>query len=365
MRRSTAIRSLTLAACCAACAAARAQTGAQADAPRFRNLAPIKALLVLSGEEKGTVISRDVTLLGRADHVLLAQGTQSGAGSYRIDRNQIVRCEFQFEYDNMAVANALRNNDWAAAVRALTPIVRPAFPYLDIPGNSGLELAMDLGMYMVSSADREMRAATDDAARERARQQYAAAYDVFRHAANADWTPVGQVAVLKGCLAQLSQGHVEKALGELREVEPPEPDDMAYGHYWLVEGEILRRGGKMREALDAVVKSVAFANKDVETFPLALLLSADCYAGLGQCHRARDVYYEVASLFGGTDWAVDALAGLTKIIEGKKTQEKEEESIETVFFNMTEDMNKLSEELIKARAQPKSKKGSAEAKAEL
>jgi tetratricopeptide (TPR) repeat protein len=326
-------------------------------------LSPIKALLVLRTEGKDTVSSREVTLLGRADTVLLTQGTQAGGASYRIDCSQIVRCEFLFEYDNMAVATALQNKDWAAAVRVLTPIIRPALPYLDIPDNNGLELAMDLGMYMVSSADRERRVAADAAARERANKQYAAAYDVFRYAANADWTPGGQVAALKGCLALLAQNQVEKALGELREIEPPEPDEMPYGHYWLVEGEILRRGGKIREALDAVVKSVAFANKDVETFPLALLLTADCYAGLGQHHRARDVYYEIAVLFGGTDWALDALIGLTKIMDGKKTLEKEEESIENVFFNMTEDMNKLSEELIKARTPPKPKKGSAEAKA--
>jgi len=328
---------------------------AQTNAPRFRNLAPVKAVLVLHGESKDSLIVREVTLLGRADNLLLAQGTQSGAGSYRIEKSQIVRCEFDFAYDNMAVANALRDNDWAAAVRALSPIVRPSFPYLDIPDNNGLELAMDLGMYMVSSADRELRAAPDAAARERALKQYAAAYEVFRCAATADWSPVGRVALLKGCLARLAQGQTDKAQSELSELSPPDPDDPAYGHYWLVTGEILRRSGSPLGALNAAVKSVAFANKDIETFPLALLLSADCYAALGQYHRARDVYYEVAVLFGGTDWAEDALARLKGIMADKKTFEKEEELIENVFFNMTEDMNKLSDELLKARAKPKAK----------
>ncbi len=84
-------------------------------------------------------------------------------------------------------------------------------------------------------------------------------------------------------------------------------------------------------------------------FPAALLLSADCYAALGEYHRARDVYYEVAMLFPNTDWGEDALEGLRRVMEGKKTAEKEQTALEDVFFNVTEDMNALAEELLKKK----------------
>ena len=284
--------------------------------------------------------------------MLLAQVSQSGAEPILINKAQVIRCEFTFDYDRAAAATALRDNDWAAAVRTLSPDVRLTLPYLDLPDNNGFELAMDLGMYMVSSADREMRDAADAATRARALNQYEAAYEVFRYAGRADWTPLAPVAILKGCRVLLALEKDEQAASNLKRVEDPVPGDPTYGHYWLLQAELLRRAGKTREALEAVVKSVVFADKDAETFPSALLLSADCYAALGEHHRARDVYYEVAVLFTGTDWSADALVGLKTIMDGKKTREAEKQTIENVFFNVTEDMNKLADELLEARAEP-------------
>ncbi len=338
---------------------------AQTAAPRPQSLPPIKARLMISEGEKDAMINREVTLLGRTSEVLLAQGTQAGAEAIRIEKARVLRCEFAFDYDRTALVTALRDNDWPAAVRTLSPTVRLALPYLDLADNNGFDLVMDLGMYMVASADRELRTASDDASRERALKQYEAAYEVFRYAGRADWTPLGQVAVLKGCRALLAQGKDEAAAGNLRRVDEPVPGDATYGHYWLVQAELLKRAGKTREALEAVVKSVVFADKDAETFPSALLLSADCYAALGEHHRARDVYFEVAVLFTGTDWSEDALAGLKTIMDGKKTLAEEKAPLEYVFFNVSEDMNELAEELLKKRAAPAPKAGEAEAGADL
>ena len=365
MRATTAIRrAVIVAACCALCGALRAQTSVSAALSKAHSRPPIRARLLVRSAEKDTISSSDVTLIGRDADTLLAQDAQSGSALLRIDRTRVSRCEFAFDYDRLAVANALQNTDWAAAVRILSPVVRNALPYLDIAENNALDLAMDLGMYMVASADRELRSpANKEASRERALKQYEAAYEVFRSAGKADWTPLGQVATLKGCLALIALGKASPAADAVDELDPPAPGDATYGHYWLVKAELLRREGKTRETLEAVVKSVIFADKDVETFPASLLLSAECYAKLGQYHRARDIYYETAVLFVGTDWAVDALAGLAAIMDGKKTLEKEKTPLENTFFNVADDMNKLSEELLlKSRAKPKAKAGEAEAK---
>jgi tetratricopeptide (TPR) repeat protein len=318
---------------------------------RFGNLPPVKAdLLVQSANKDVEPIHYEMTLLGRQENMILMQGTQPGAIAIQIDKAQIIRCEFELEYDRLAVATAVQNSDWASAVRIMTPVIRPAVAYLDIPDNNGFDLSMDLAMFMVNSAAREMRVASDSNTVSRAYRQYEAAYSIFKNAGRSDWNPYGRVAVLKGCRALIKQNKIEEAITDYETVDEPEPDDVSYGNYWLVRGEIHFVKGKIREALEAACKSVVLANKDVETFPDALMLSAVCYQKLGRFHRARDIFYEVAVIFTGTDWATDALVELTKIMDAKQTLDKEKAPLENVFFNVTEDINKLAEELIKARA---------------
>ncbi len=317
---------------------------------------PVKVRMAILKDGSEEVEVSGFTLLGRDGDVLLAQEIRKGRGLTRIHKSRVTRCEFLLNYERSDVATALRSHDWAAAVRILSPAVRLVLPYIDIKNNTGLELAMDLGLYMVSSADREMsRISADSADRERAFKQYDAAYNLFSQVGKAEWSPFGQVARLKACRALLAQGKVDQAVEMFEALDSPFPSDEAYGHYCLVQAELLQHQKKMDEALNAVVKSVVFANKDVETFPSSLLFSADCYAGLGQYHRARDIYYEVAVLFVGTDWETAALTGLAAIIDGKKTAENEKTLLENVFFNTEEDMNKLASDLLEKR-KPAAKK---------
>ena len=166
------------------------------------------------------------------------------------------------------------------------------------------------------------------------------------------WSSVGQLRVLKGCRALLALNKTKTAQFHVNNMAEPMPGDAAYGHYWLIRGELEFRARRYREAMDAVLKSACFENKDVETFPDALLLSARCYEELLEPYRARDVCYEVARLFPRTDWSAQAIERLHAIMDKGLTRNKETSPIENVFFKTGDDVNKLVEQLFKDLEKP-------------
>ncbi len=297
--------------------------------------------------------SLEVSLVGHSeDDVVVAGGVPNAPGG-RIALAKILRTQFEIEYDHYEVAKAVRMNDWPAAARVLLPAVKPLLPYLAMPENNAADLALDLGTYMMRAAARTARTAGDDAAkRDLAQKQYDAAYEIFKECARAQWSSVGQVGVLKGCRCLLAMNKVKTAQFHVNQMAEPMPGDAAFGHYWLIRGELEFRAVHHREAMDAALKSVCFENKDVETFPDALLLSARCYEELLDPYRARDVYFEVAKLFPRTDWSATAIERLKVIVDKGLTKEKEKSAIENVFFKTADDMNKLVEQLFKDADKP-------------
>jgi tetratricopeptide (TPR) repeat protein len=339
------------------CAAAASEAFAQA-APRAAAAASPAPEAVFSTPPLKVRIWRDkenleVTLVGRTEDDIVVAGGVPNAPGGRIACAAILRAQFELEYDRYEVAKAVRLNDWPAAVRLLLPVVKPVLPYLAMPENNAAELALELGTYMMRAAARTARTAGEDATRrDLAQKQYEAAYEILKDCARAQWSSVGQVGVLKGCRCLLAMNKVKTAQFHVNQMTEPMPGDAAFGHYWLIRGELEFRAGRHREAMDAVLKSVCFENKDVETFPDALLLSARCYEELLDPYRARDVYYEVARLFPRTDWSAAALERLKLIMANGLTREKEKSAIENVFFKTSDDMNKLVEQLLKDAEKP-------------
>jgi len=271
----------------------------------------------------------------------------------RIEFAKITRAQFEIEYDRYEVAKAVRMNDWPGAVRILLPVVKPLLPYLAMPENNAADLALEMGTYMMRAAGRTARTAGNDAAkRDLAQKQYDAAYDIFKDCARVQWSSVGQVGVLKGCRCLLAMNKPNTARNYVNQIAEPVPGDAAFGHYWLIQGELEYRAAHYREAMDAALKSVCFESKDVETFPDALLLSARCYEELLEPYRARDVYYEVAKLFPRTDWSAAAVDRLKVNMDQGRTKEKEKSAIENAFFKTSDDMNKLVAQLLKDVEKP-------------
>ena len=177
------------------------------------------------------------------------------------------------------------------------------------------------------------------------------AYDVFVECAKVTWSSIAVQSQLKGCRCLLSMGKPKTCNYYLEQVGEPMPGDAAYGLFWLVQGESKAAAGDFTKALDAAVRSVTFENKDIETFPDALMLSSRCYEELREWYRARDVYFEVVSIFPRTDWADDAMARLQFVLDEGLTEEKETSPIENVFFGLDEDINELARELLAKRRQ--------------
>jgi hypothetical protein len=332
------------------CAGVSAVQGADGDTPAARpassssapvvSTAPIK-VRIWRGKE-----SHEATLTGYTEDEVVVTGGVPNAPGGRILISQITRAQFELEYDTYEVGKAVRLNDWPGAVRILLPVIKPYLSYLMIPENNVAELAMNVGTYMLRSATRTARTAGDDPAkRELAQKQYEAAHDIFKSCARIQWSSAGQVAVLKGCRCLLAMNKTKTAQHHVSQMAEPMPGDAAFGYYWLIRGEFEFRANRYRECMDGVLKSVCFENKDAETFPDALLLSARCYEELLEPYRARDVYYEVAKLFPRTDWSAVAVERLKVIMEKGQTREKEKSTIEDVFFKTSDDMNKLVQQL--------------------
>ena len=299
----------------------------------------------------------DVTILGRdRANLLLAPDAEAGH-SGRIALNTIAAVDFALEYDRFEVTRAMAKNDWPKAIRILSGVYTPTYPYLDLPENNAIEGAMDLATTMMKFARRTKRNAKTAEEKAQAAKQYEAAYNVFQYCAKAEWSSYGALGMLKGCrcLLAIDTEKAKVARRRVEDMEEPTPGDDAYGHYWLLKGELADIAGDVTNAMDSAVKSLCFENKDVETFPDALMLSASCYERLDNPYRARDVYFEVAKLFPGTDWGEDALVRLEAILASGKTAKKEAATAESTFFGLEEDMNALAEALVKERKEAKRK----------
>ncbi len=321
---------------------------------RYVSSMPLKARLwCIPADAPDPVMAKrkalDVTLLGRDRQNLVVAPDAAGRHNGRVSTSTIVAVDFELEYDRFEVARAMARNDWPKAIRILRGVYEPTYLYLDLPENNAAEGALELGTTMMKFARRTLRNAKDAAERAKASQQYEAAYRVFKACSKAEWSSCGSLGILKGCrcLLAIDAEKAKAARRQAAEMEEPSPGDVSYGHYWLLKAELAALDGDVTNAMDAVVKSICFESKDAETFPDALMLSAECYERLGNAYRARDVYFEVAKLFPGTDWAQDALVRLKSILASGKTKEKEPATAESTFFGLEEDMNALAEALVK------------------
>ncbi len=262
--------------------------------------------------------------------------------------------EFRIEIpEEKAYAAALQRR-WSTAGAILHNALLPTLPFLDLPENNAADPVMTAARYYLRAAQQAAKKG-GDAAKAESDKWYQYAYGLFSAAARAkDWHPFGESCLIRAQICLLDLGRADEAEKGLAVARAPEPGDASYGVYWLAQARLLYAREKPREALDAVILSSIHETKDVETFPDALMVAAQCYEDVNEIHRARDVYYEVARLFTGTEWGDEARLRLKFIMENGMTKEAEEANITGVFFGSEEDMNVMADKYL-TESEPKAK----------
>lgn len=255
--------------------------------------------------------------------------------------------DFPFELEEFKIFEATRTRQWRLAAQLIINKIQPCLPFLDLPKNNAVEPALEAGLYLMHAAAAERD--TNGVPTALATNLYNQAIDLYKSVAAAEWFPEREQAKLRAAMCQTVCGRLEFAAKLIESARVPEPGDGDYGLYQLAQAGLLFTQGKMLDACNAAARSVAFENKDPQVFPDALLLSARCQEELMDYHRARDIYFEVARLFGATEWGEQAFERLTFIMDNQLTAEKEKAIIAKVFFGSEEDMEKIVKEFIAKR----------------
>lgn len=303
---------------------------------------PIRALLQMQSGER-----LDVLFVGRDGEKILYRRHDSAAGaSAAMAVEQVFAGEFEVDIDEVLVNTALRDKKWDAAAQMILVRAGPTLPYLDIPDNNAVDPALQAGGLLMRLA-RQSAGSTGEKAEKESVRYYQAAFNVFRAVGrSSEWHPFGEFGALRAVLCQIALGKLDDAQKALEEMRVPARGDGSFGIYSLTQAKLLHARGDARAALDKLVPSILYENKDVAVFPEALMLAAQCYEEINEIHRTRDVFYEVARVFPGTEWAEVARERLVTIQRENLTGDAEDVAVTTVFFAGNEDMGDLVNEYL-------------------
>ncbi len=313
-----------------------AQTGVTAAA--------MTAIPAVLRQDKNTL---DVELVGHeGDKIFYREqgGPREAWLTMRQDTVTSLDFNIRFEDDTFSRAYATRN--WNVVVTTLWPMITPLMPYVGIKNNNAAGYAYALGSAMVKVADGYRKTRTED----KASRLYLEADKILNRVAAAEWFEDADSALLKAVLCQIALTNFPQAELQLKAAREPEVGDASWGLYWYTQAVLKNARGESRVAMNDVVRSLVFENKDIDVFPDALMLSGRLYETLMEPHRARDVYYEVAKLFQETEWAKSARERLQFVMEKGLTKDKEKSDIEIIFFGLNEDVNAKAAAFLKGGA---------------
>jgi hypothetical protein len=300
---------------------------------------PVTVRLSVSGQ------IRDGQLLGRTDEqVVFTTGT--GGKQVRVPVAQIDSVYFDVAMPYAELNDALAANKWSKAGVLMLPVVRPLVPYLDLPQNNGVDLVRDTAGYLLKSTGFRLAVDTPSALGETATVRAKSAFSLFRGLGKASWSELALVGEARAAETLLALGKRDMADVLIEQMAEPFGGEAAMGSYWMVRCRMAYDDEEFAKALDAAVRAVCFANKDIDIFPDALLMSARCYENLESYYRARDVYYEVGRLFPGTAAGKAALVHLRQLRDAGHTRKKEATPLVNVFFGVQENMNKKVDKLL-------------------
>ena len=307
--------------------------------------APAQGVRAVIKTEKET---REVYLMGRKGRDIVIRQPEHPAGvTTTLKMSDLAACEFFFTLDEFEVYKEERQRNYGKAAQMILSALSPTLPFLDLPENNAFERVVAAGLYLMRAGD-AYREAGGEANLKNANAFYQSAQQVLSAAARATWHPVADIARARSALCLIYMGQLDEADKILAKGREPDIGDLSFGIHWLVRARLFYARQDTRAALFAAIRSVLYENKDIDSFPDALLLCAQCYEDLMEMHRTRDVYYEIARLFRGTPWGDKARARLKFMMDNKMTEEDEPTDIKNVFFGIDEDMNALANEFLEA-----------------
>jgi tetratricopeptide (TPR) repeat protein len=315
------------------------------SAPGYTASVPVNVRLTVSGK------MRDGQLVGRADDKVVFTSAKGGQ-QVRVPVGRIDSVFFDVNPSRAEINDAVTARNWGRAGILMLPVVRTLVPYLDLPQNNGVELARDAAGYLLKSTGFRLAADTNPALDAPAVQRAKAAFALYRGLGKASWSELALVGEARAAETLLALGKRDMADVLIEKMAEPFPGDAAMGSYWMVRSHMAYADEAFADALDAAARAICFANKDIEIFPDALLMSARCYERLESYYRARDVFYEVGSLFPRTPAGHTALAHLRRIRDVGYTSEKEPAPLVNVFFGVQENMNRNVSKLLNKAPPP-------------
>ena len=313
-------------------------------APRFTNT-PIRAVITVGDKENG------VLLAGRTDTDLFYSppNVPEGVyGSFPLADVQNARLEFTIDTANLNKAILARR--WREAAGLILRAAEPTLPYLDLPGNEAAEAVATASTYLMNAAAVAQRGGPEGV--KSAAGLLTLVIRLSDRLQTAAWFYGAEAARLRAAQALTTLGRLDEAARRMEDAAVPEPGDGDFGLYWLTRATLAEARGETLTALDAAARSLAFDNKNPETFGPALLLYARVCEQGKDWHRARDVYYEIARLFQGTDPGDHALERLGFIMREGLTKTKEDVQLAKLFFGSEEDMDALALAWIEEMAKP-------------
>jgi tetratricopeptide (TPR) repeat protein len=315
-----------------------------AQKPSYDETAPVKCTLIIGQ------LPAEAELIGRTKEIdrLVAK---INFKQVLVDPETLTSVDFSTDYVDDTVEVLLREEKFQEAADMLVNTYALTVPYLDLVENNAVEPLMNAGSYYLLAAEKESLKTGVITVTPAAEDNYKRAYKVYRAVVKADWFSGSKIAEVKGLFCLLRMGMVEAVEKALEDVDEPDHGDAAFGVYWMVRAYLFYQKQELRDAIEAAARSLVFETKDLDSFPEALFLSAQCYEDMFEYHRARDTYYEVAKLFQRTDLGEISFRRLQVIMDQGHTRKEEEKSIEKVFFDSAEDMNVTVDEFIAAKVE--------------
>jgi tetratricopeptide (TPR) repeat protein len=265
--------------------------GVDASAP-----APVRAKLRLQSKQ-----TLHVELTGRDGATVLFREPGKTA-EIGLPARDIAWVDFDLDYKGARLDDHLQAQDFKAAALALEPLLKPLYPYLDLPSDLPRQ-ATQLMQLLWRSSQYDQTVTTS--------------YLIQRHAKDEGLRRLAQAYRV---VAFIELGRLHSAVPELRQLGVvTRKDENLIGPYFYAQARLQILQTNWVAAHQSAAQIVAFQPKNFEWMPAGLYLSARCYGETGQFEVADQIIAEIATAYPKTRWA-ELAAQLSEELARKKQE---------------------------------------------